>query len=145
MTREVHRVVEDAQDQDQVVGRVTIDQEVSRSAHGPAPALAGPAAAVAKVVGEETRPELRAFAAAVGMAFGQGAEGGLEQVFIAVTAGVAELIGAPIQKVCDVLFGRRSQPDLARHARFRWRAVRPRPAIYGPISSAASSTNSPRA
>ena len=129
MTREVHRVVEDAQDQDQVVGRVTIDQEVSRSAHGPAPALAGPAAAVAKVVGEETRPELRSFAASDGMTFGERAKRSLKQAFIAVTAGVAELIGAPIQKFCDVLFGRRGQTDLPRHARLRCRAVRPRLAM----------------
>lgn len=129
MSREVHRVVEDPQDQDQVVGRVTVNEEVPRSTHGLAAALAGPLAAVAKVVGEETRPELRAFAASDGMTFGERAKRGLKQAFITVTAGVAELIGAPIQKFRDVLFGRRGQPDLPRHARLRCRAVRPRLAM----------------
>ena len=84
---------------------------------------------MAKVVGEETRPELGTFAASAGMTFGEHAKRGLKQAFIALTAGVAELIGAPIQKLCDVLLGRPSQPDLPRHARFRCRAVRPRLAM----------------
>ena len=129
MSCKVHSVGEDPQDQNQVVGRVTVNEEVPRFTHGLAAALAGPLAAVAKVVGEETRPELRSFAASDGMTFGERAKRSLKQAFIAVTAGVAELIGAPIQKFCDVLFGRRGQTDLPRHARLRCRAVRPRLAM----------------
>jgi len=112
----LHGVVKDAQDQDEIVRRRQVDDQVARRAHGPAPAgCASPA--MAQMIGADALPQFRSgraggpqrIAQKVGQAGGD--EGG-----VAVARGCAEVRPARPKDLRDVGSGGLGEVEAARQA-----------------------------